>query len=97
MRKLIATCAPTPTWKIALLVIGLGGMFLILDRLLGLAIVTSLGSIALLIACAIPCLIPLVLLRRQPPARAAAPDQALRTSAGAGCSCGQAGDASGTS
>lgn len=90
MRKFIAACMPIFTWKIALLVIGLGGGVLVLvDRLLGLAIVASLVPIALLVACAIPCLAPLLLLRRRTPAKAAAPDQAVKVESAIGCSCGQ--------
>lgn len=100
MRKLIAACMPKLTWKIALLVIGLGGaVFVILDRLLGLAILASLVPIALLVACAIPYLAPLVLLRRRTPAHAVS-DQVVKGEADMGCSCGQAvchvGSAAGT-
>jgi hypothetical protein len=90
MHKLIAAWMPKLTWKIALLVLGVGGaVLLLIDRLLGLAIAASLVPIALLVACAIPCLTPLVLLRRRTPGHATS-DQVVKGEAGMRCSCGQA-------
>lgn len=90
MHKIIAACIPTFTWKVALLVIGIGGaVFVFLDRVLGLAIVTSLVPLVLLVACAISCFASLALLRHRTPAHAAVPDLAITIKADEGCSCGQ--------
>ena len=83
MRKLIKECAPWLNWKIAAVfaaaVVCIGFIVGADAGLLAVAGATPLLAFA---ACLIPCLIPLVLLRRK---KEPAKTVALAT---AGCSCG---------
>ncbi|MDZ4720015.1 MAG: hypothetical protein SH847_16310 [Roseiflexaceae bacterium] len=90
MRKLIDACLPTRAWKLALLILGGAGVLLVIaDSLLGFARIASLAPLILLAACAIPCLIPLALLRRRNPDHVVAPAHVVNSGSTTDCACGQ--------
>jgi hypothetical protein len=65
MLKLVKACAPWLTWKVGLVAV-LGIVVLAsFDKLLGLAVLAGATPILAVLACLIPCLIPLVLLRKK--------------------------------
>lgn len=64
MFKLIKTCVPWLNWKVGLGIL-LGAVVLAsFDKMLGLATVGA--PILLMLACLVPCLIPLLFIRRTP-------------------------------
>jgi hypothetical protein len=64
MLKLVKACAPWLTWKVGLVAV-LGIIVLaFFDKLLG-ALLIGATPVVLALACLIPCLIPLIFLRRK--------------------------------
>lgn len=70
MLKLLRSCTPALNWRTALVVVGLAvGAFLLADRWLHLGILAGAAPVLLLLACLLPCAIPLAFLRRKPTAK----------------------------
>jgi predicted lysophospholipase L1 biosynthesis ABC-type transport system permease subunit len=85
MLKLVKACAPWLTWKVGLVAV-LGLVVLVsFDKLLG-AVLVGATPVVLALACLIPCLIPLVFLRKKKTASPITPTPADTKSES--CNCG---------
>lgn len=89
MLQTLKQCAPWLNWKIVG-VVGLVAAGLILcTGLPSLSIVAGVAPLLLLIACLVPCLAPLVVLRRKAQSQSAAPQTIPLSSSQTSCGCGQ--------
>ena len=83
MRKLIKECAPWFNWKVAaVFAVAIVCIGLIIGANAGLLAIAGATPLLAIAACLVPCLIPLVLLRRK-----TEPGQNTTPATG-GCSCG---------